>query len=92
MTRQLRRSPQVVFSGLLALALLLCIPAWAGASAEDSRVFISGAPIAGYESVWNQFTARVYSTFNNRTRMIQLGAVAAALGLFIMLRKMPGQT
>jgi hypothetical protein len=46
---------------------------------------------ANLNYVWNQFSNFLYNTFRSRERMIQLTLIGVIVGLFIMLRRMPGK-
>ncbi|MCS6976133.1 MAG: hypothetical protein NZM31_03865 [Gemmatales bacterium] len=47
--------------------------------------------LANFTYYWNRFLTLLYNTFCTRERMIQLTIIGVIVGLFIMLRKMPGK-
>lgn len=48
--------------------------------------------LARLRGAWHRFTAFFFAAMSSRERVIQFSAVGVALGLYIMLRRMPGQT
>jgi hypothetical protein len=85
------------FLAALVLGAVLVCPIDAAAAADADSVAAPGgcSPstlLASFEGFKNWFVAHVMSTFSYRERMIQMLAVGLFIGLFIMLRKMPGQT
>lgn len=47
--------------------------------------------VANFTYYWNRFLTFLYTFFSSRERMIQLTIVGVIVGLFIMLRRMPGK-
>jgi hypothetical protein len=66
-----------------------CRPPCLPAAARDNRP--TPAALASLNSLWNRFLSFLYTTFHSRERMIQLTLIGVIVGLFIMLRKMPGR-
>jgi len=56
-----------------------------------SHAFAKHLHPANLNYVWNQFSNFLYNTFRSRERMIQLTLIGVVVGLFIMLRRMPGK-
>lgn len=68
---------------LLLKCLASVLPGWVS---SPDPVFL-----ANFTYYWNRFLTFLYNTFCTRERMIQLTILGVIVGLFIMLRKMPGK-
>jgi len=83
-------------AAVLALgAPCACAPVHAMDTAAPAASAVTASlhtPLASFEGFKNWFMAHVITTFSFRERMIQMLAVGLFIGLFVMLRKMPGQT
>lgn len=67
-------------------------PATALGPAHESNPSVrTPLPPASFTYVWNQVMGFIYNTFRSRERMIQLTLIGVTVGLFIMLRRMPGK-
>jgi hypothetical protein len=89
-----KRSHLAVWALALLLLVGLGLPAEAStpSSPPGSNGELAALPLAfSVQYIWNQITGFMYSTFCSRERMIQLTIVGVAIGLFIMLRRMPGK-
>jgi hypothetical protein len=68
---------------MLSKLLAVVLPGWV--SSLDPML------LANFTYYWNRFLTFLYNTFCTRERMIQLTILGVIVGLFIMLRKMPGK-
>lgn len=84
----------IVVAAVLALGALFACPSTHANAAPSPEVrhVMASTPLASFEGWKNWFMAHVITTFSFRERMIQMLAVGLFIGLFVMLRKMPGQT
>jgi hypothetical protein len=89
--------PKYALLAALVLGAVLVATSSTAQAAAPAATFETANPstgvvLASLEGFKNWLKAQVFATFSYRERMIQMMAVGLFIGLFVMLRKMPGQT